>query len=295
MPSLPILLKIMDIATTTEDEFNKFITIYNDGSNNLCVNPKTNERTQSLLDTIDSNYKFAKKLTPNHVITYLYEDNKMLAFVVTYDKNNITDLDLVCGNRDKTKKYEGKSLGIYLLNFVYDKAVGNNNLLKIRPATDDLISYYTRWKTPDLPIEKFPINTTYGYLIYGDVENLITQDNIHTFLRTALFLPNFRQYIPSIDIDINTTPRDDVIRHIHAKIEDSKHDKCGKKQLQNLLEDIEFVNIKDFYEKLKPHLTEGGGKRKYRHTRKSKRKSKGKKSRKSNSKKSSRKSTSSRR
>jgi len=131
----------------------------------------------------------------NGKIYYLFDKtkNEIVAFAITStDRHNITTLDWLCSSNNidkKTTKMDGKPLGIYLLDVAYDEYVNKNEggVLKIDPANPELVSYYSKWKTPSLPsedvgiIESLPdtIFNTGGYLVYFDKELDLSNEQIN--------------------------------------------------------------------------------------------------------------------
>ena len=186
-----IFLEIIDLGNCSHEEYNNFIKLYTTDLNDLCINKKTGYRTQNLFQFIHNNGKDRDKYTLKYTLIYLYKESKtenitkhIIAFALIntseFESYKIISLHLLCSHRDSDSKlYKiDKPLGIYLLDYLYDyyNIYKTEVILKIEPATPELIPYYTKWKTPNISVDNLSI--TAGYLIYGNIK-LITDNTLN--------------------------------------------------------------------------------------------------------------------
>ena len=186
-----IFLEIIDLGNCSHVEYNNFIKLYTTDLNDLCINKKTGYRTQNLFQFIHNNGKDRDKYTLKYTLIYLYKESKtenitkhIIAFALIntseFESYKIISLHLLCSHRDSDSKlYKiDKPLGIYLLDYLYDyyNIYKTEVILKIEPATPELIPYYTKWKTPNISVDNLSI--TAGYLIYGNIK-LITDNTLN--------------------------------------------------------------------------------------------------------------------
>ena len=174
-----------------KDKLRKFVENYKKNHDKLCQH-KTNPGLY-VPDSIKGYKEYE-----NGKIYYLFDKSKteIVAFAVTStNKKNITTLNWLCSsnNIDKEKtRMDGKRLGIYLLDYVYNKYVKEKNgILKIQPAGAGLIPYYTRWNEPSLPCNLYGIKVgvvpslpdtifnTEQYLVYLNKDLDLKEDQIN--------------------------------------------------------------------------------------------------------------------
>jgi hypothetical protein len=252
--STTITLDIIKIDTVTESDYKQFADTFDKSKQNLCINPTTNEIDQNLWDFLKKNYKSAKKFNNDDEIIVLYQNELIIAFALVHIEGNIITLELLCGNADKKIKYDGKSLGSYLLDFLCNYYINNSSgiILKIEPAVPELIPYYIRWKKPALPLSKFPIEKTFGYLIYGDIEN-ITEDDGTEILKDL----NFVRYLKDkLSIKETEIPRSNIKKFFLNKINNSIVGNYKKKEWSDYVNTISVFSLNDVLHKIK-HLTPG--------------------------------------
>jgi len=180
-----------------KDKLKKFVENYKRHSDKLCKH-LSYATDLPVPDSIgkykEYEYENGKYKYENGKIYYLFDKTKteIVAFAITStDHYNITTLNWLCSSNNidkKTTKMDGKPLGIYLLDHVYDKCVKEKNgILKIQPANEKLVSYYSNWKTPSLPsedvgiIESLPDTffNTGVYLVYFDKELDLSNEQIN--------------------------------------------------------------------------------------------------------------------
>ena len=179
-----IYLEIIDLLNCSPEEYDNFINLYIPDIDNLCVNKKTQERTQKLFQFIEE--KSSNRYI-EYTLIYLYEESKSIAkHIIAFalidtselKTNKVIILELICSHKNSNLyKIHNITLGIYLLDYLYDyyKIYSTEIILKIQPATPELIPYYTKWKTPNISIDNLSI--TRGYLIYGNIK-LITDNTL---------------------------------------------------------------------------------------------------------------------
>jgi hypothetical protein len=272
-----ILLDIIDISNVDEKTFNNFMSNYMRVSEKLCINKNTGHRSQSIFQSIHKDYKLAKIMSLHSKIIYLYNpsddpDNyEIVAFAVVSTQNNISDLDLLCSTTNKNIYKERKKLGIYLLDEVYSNVVEREGkVLKIRPATHELEPYYTKWKTPSLPMDLYKNNSTSGYLVYyGDIIN-VTDDTLKELVIDITLFDSLCIYLHIEKEEVLSIPtvegRKDFLKN---RIKDSsEYTDINKGQLYNMLERIEFFSIpelRDYIMKYTEEISSDGKKsRKYK-------------------------------
>jgi hypothetical protein len=204
-----IYLEILDLLNCSPIEYDNFIKLYEPDLENLCVNKKTNVKTQSLFQFInkDNKYRWHK-----YTLIYLYEESEsitkhIIAFALIntneFENNKIIILELICSHKNPYKIRE-KTLGIYLLDYLYDyyKIYSTGIILKIEPATQDLITYYTEWKTPNISIDN--LNITYGYLIYGNINKILDKTLEYLFnsqingIKNIMIILSIKDDLPEI-------------------------------------------------------------------------------------------------
>jgi hypothetical protein len=203
----------------------------------------------------------------NGKIYYLFDKNKteIIAFaIISTNHYNITTLNWLCSsnNIDKTKtRMDGKRLGIYLLDLLYDKYVKEKNgILKIEPANKELVSYYSLWKPPSLPCELYEENVgiipslpdtifdTAQYLVYFDKELDLSERQINhciygiKYNEEEFTLDQVRKellkiYVKRIDKKIKPErERKIVLRTVDI----SKDDKNGYKELKTFVNNFKI-------------------------------------------------------
>ena len=235
-----IQLIVKNIKELSKDEYNNLIAQYKRSQNKLCIN--NSEQTQDLLEEISETYTYNTIGDIVKEIIYLYQSNEIIAFALISIKNKIITLDLLCGNSDKTITYKYKKLGIYLLDYIYLNYIteSDNKFLKIEPATNQLINYYMKWKSPIIPPSL--LDETYNYLIYGDIANLDENDELFRSFRAINSLKKI------LNINSNETLLSKEI--LESKIDDSSIEEELKEQLKTKVESINFFSISDLLNKV---------------------------------------------
>jgi hypothetical protein len=153
--------------------------------------------------------------------------------------DKIVDVKLLCSSTEK-KFINDISLGKYLLHIIYEHFVEKQNyLMKIEPATDELISYYKGWKIPSFD----DLDETYGFLIYGNLESASNETLSKIF--KSLILINRLQQLLNTNININTMNN---LKNLKKKFE-NKLDKntkhiSVKNQIRSFIDMLRYVNPK---------------------------------------------------
>jgi hypothetical protein len=260
----------IDFGTMDKLKYDEFKKKFDESKANLCIY----KGVQTLVDSIEmylSGFEFSKKYQKNINLIYIFNETKGILALAVLKKNNekINQIELkyLCSNRVKYKK-DGKSLGIYLLDFIYDKyVITENKILLIQPGTPDLISYYTKWKKPYFP-EKL-LSKTGNYLIYGNPTDEDIKQIIFDFNTLQTLLEHFN--LKETDIPNGTT---EERKKFFRKLIKEDIDKSYKGQLHNSLNSIGSFTVEEFKNKFGLINPTGGYKKhfskKYRKTRRTK-------------------------
>jgi hypothetical protein len=246
-------------------DFNEFKYIYEQDQQNICIDPKTKEKLSDIRSFIPKRHMVlpsdekTKEFFNTHSIFYSYFYDKihgktikrMLTFAITHRKDHVVELLLLCSNHD----YKGDNfkLGYHLLHYIYKNDIHHNDvthqkLLKIKPANVKLIDYYTEWNPPSVPLEFFYNNETFGYLIYGDIQNLITKYNASTIFRSFQYLAYLKEVLQISDEDLKDKGKDEVNIIINTKIINTySNDINEQKRLISYVESIQYVNLEEIF------------------------------------------------
>jgi hypothetical protein len=225
---------------TSEIEFNYFMELYNENKKDLCLK-KNGEKTQDIKQYLQ---EYSHLELFNYSIYYIIDKSnnnkeKILAFcLISVDLiHKIIDITLLCSNKEK-KQINGVSLGKYLLNIIYSTYI-NEYIIKIWPATAELISYYIGWKNPNFP------NTedTSSYLLYGNLKSS-SDRTIKELFNSLKLIDSLKNYL---DININTNKINNIdslkdklkIRLNEIKY---KYNESIYNQLFNMINLIKYTN-----------------------------------------------------
>jgi hypothetical protein len=249
-----ISLETLELLKCTETVYNDFIQLYKQDIDNLCINKKTGQRTQSLFQFTPEDpinryidytiiYLFEESTTiKKHIIAFALVDNRELT------NYNIITLELLCSHR-QSYNIDGKPLGIFLLDYVYNKYRINigATLLKIQPSTPDLIPYYIKWKTPSVALDN--IRITGGYLIYGNIANIEDKTLIHLFNHQLNGLHNAMDElsIKELPYDLDTLEKKKSYLTTMALESENESDRF---QIPIRLDMIQYSTIDDIRKKL---------------------------------------------
>jgi hypothetical protein len=273
----PLSIGFLDVSNVDEETFDGFMNNYKLGFDKLCVNPKTGERSQNIFQLIPEKYNAAKIISSSYKIMYLYQSNdkpdkyEIVAFaIISNPDSSTTILEMLCSSVDKTIRRNGKPLGISLLDDIYsDYVVKQRNILKIQPATPELVPYYINWKPPSLPIEWYNEGKTYGYLIYSTDIKLATDAQLQGLIRDVILFNGLCRELNITPSEVLSIPKkEDRIELLTSKINETNDWRTD--QLLNRLSGIDYFSV----DEIRNALTHVGGKkhrRKTKSTRKTKR------------------------
>jgi hypothetical protein len=247
--SLPELHSF-DISKVNRETFEAFIASYKKNQEKLCVyKDKVILRlTRELLD----NYDLAKKVNMHDTLYYIsrqnVDDYDVLAFALLREEtpDKIITLEYLCSHIDKSLKLNDKPLGVYLLNHIYYKYVLQKSyILKIQPATDELIPIYRRWKEPSLPMFTFERVMTSGYLIYGDKSDI--KENATDIFIDFKLIDAVKEHLNITDEELNDIPNNNLKReYLISKLEENTTlSDSHRQQLASMISHIHIFSLDD--------------------------------------------------
>lgn len=215
-------------------------------------------------------------------ILYLHNGSIILAFAVIYSNTSkVIVLDILCSNSTNKNKFNGKYLGVYLLDNIYE-TYNKTHIIKIHPANENVKEYYLKWKNPALKDETY--YETGKYLIYGDLQNIDESNWRDIFMSNYNGLRFIEKYIASEIVGENPAQKKDFLLE---KINSSTIlSESNKSQAIQVVESTVMYDINDVKNFIRDNMNEpaGGGKRRrksLKNKRKQSRKSKSPKRRKS--------------
>lgn len=267
----------LDMSNVDKETFDRFIDNYKLSFDKLCVNPKTGERTQNIFQLIPENYNAAKIISSSYKILYLYEGNdkpdkyEIVAFAIISNPDRFTTiLEMLCSSINKTIRRNGKPLGISLLDDIYyDYVVKQQNILKIQPATSELVPYYITWKPTSLPIEWYNKGKTYGYLIYSADIKHAADPQLQGLIRDVILFNGLCRELDITPSEVLRIPKKEDRKNLLTskinEINDQRRD-----QLLSWLSGIDYFSV---YE-IRSALTHMGGSKSRRRTKRVLRKTK---------------------
>ena len=242
-----IYLEIIDLKNCSLKEYDNFINLYIPDIDNLCINKKTQERTQNLIQFIGNRFV-------EYTLIYLYEESKSIAkHIIAFalidtselKTNKVIILELICSHKNSNLyKIHNITLGIYLLDYLYDyyKIYSTEMILKIEPATPELIPYYTKWKTPNISIDNLSI--TRGYLIYGNIK-LITDNTLKYLFNNQLNgIQKIMDYLSITELPKELDTLTMKKSYLKTKALDSE-DESIKEQIPDLIDLIKLSSLEE--------------------------------------------------
>lgn len=267
----------LDISDVDKETFDRFMYNYKLVFDKLCVNPKTGQRTQNIFQLIPEKYNDAKKISSSYKIIYLYKSNdnqdnyEIVAFAIISNPDRFTTiLEMLCSSIVYYKKTilingKRKRLGISLLDDIYSEyVVKQKSILKIEPARPELLTYYTDWKPPSLPIEWFNQGKTYGYLIYSNDIKDAADPQLQGLIHDVMLFNSLCSQLDIIPSEVlrfsNKEERREFLTSKINEINDWRRD-----QLINWLKGIDYFSV----DEIRKALNHIGGKkhrRKTKHT-----------------------------
>jgi hypothetical protein len=171
---------------------------------------------------------------------------------------------MLCSSIDKTIRRNEKPLGVSLLDDIYsDYVVNQKNILKIQPATPELLPYYIKWKTPSLPIDWYNQGKTYGYLIYSTDIKRAADPQLQGLISDVILFNGLCRELDITPSEVLSIPKkEDRIELLTSKINETNDWRTD--QLLNRLSGIDYFSVHE----IRSALTHVGGKK---HRRKTKR------------------------
>lgn len=127
------------------------------------------------------------------------------------------------------------------MNKIYDDFVSKGKgVLRIEPATEHLIPYYTKWKTPSYsPFNSEAVDTT-NYLLYFENIDNITDEMLYELVFELNLLRFVKKNIPGIDSSSFVSKTE-----LEERIEAIEKDGI-KQQLKNILRGIKYFTIEEY-------------------------------------------------
>lgn len=197
-----VVYKIDEYSTV--DDIEAFYYIYYDSFPNLClweghliINLAEYIKPTSNIKLFIEDIIFLVK-NLEYIIYYTHNDEKITSISFIQTNDCYTKIIFLCGNQEtRGEKIDGKSQGVYMLDFIFNTY--KDNIILIQPATPQLIPYYIKYKKPNFPYDKKSLNETYNFLIYGNL----------SFLKENCFTQLFRS-ISVIDSMVSTLQFDSI-------------------------------------------------------------------------------------
>ena len=175
-----IYINILDLDNITEQDFEKFMYMYNKSEPDLCIGRVYGNlvKSESIYNYIPKIYSEIKAKYPNQKIFYLYKLDKSEKTIIGFSvideseiKKNIVHVKLLCSHKIKyyikLNNDNILSIGKFLLNQIYNFYHSKYNI-HIFPASEFLEAYYIDWKTPNRRIKnKQGLQDTLIYTIHN--------------------------------------------------------------------------------------------------------------------------------
>ena len=127
--------------------------------------------------------------------------------------------------------------------------ISKGALLKIRPASPELITYYTNWKQPIISLDN--LNITSGFLIYGNIALVKDSTLQYLFGSELRRIQNITQNIGNIEIPTELQTIDEIKNFLVEITNQYKFDdEYKKEQILDLIEEIKYLSLEDIKSKL---------------------------------------------
>ena len=219
-------------------DFDEIADLFEKSEKKLCM--RRGEKAIDLYEYFDKRGGFRC----DYVYYIKNEKNREIiafAFIKKYEGGqNIYTVSILCSH---TEKYEldDEKAGIFLLNKIYDDFVSKGKgVLRIEPATEHLIPYYTKWKTPSYsPFNSEAVDTT-NYLLYFENIDNITDEMLYELVFELNLLRFVKKNIPGIDSSSFVSKKE-----LEERIEAIEKDGI-KQQLKNILRGIKYFTIEEY-------------------------------------------------
>ena len=108
-----------------------------------------NDTNGNLIRYDFDDFKKLELFNEDFKLYYIHKENGLYAFgfLTHQEKYNIDYLEILCKNFDKNITVPRNMVNVLLNNIYNDSANG----IYLSPASEKLITYYTKWKTPTIP------------------------------------------------------------------------------------------------------------------------------------------------
>jgi hypothetical protein len=246
---------------SNQDEVEDFYSLYVESFKNLCIwkGEKIINLGEYLKPSSDKN-EFIEDLIfvvrgLGLIIYYTHNDDVItsIAFVEIepLSKCYVT-LKFLCGNqetREETQSESGKTQGINMLDFIFNKY--KDSLILIEPANPALIGYYTKYKKPSFPYVPSMLKETRNFLIYGNLSHL-RENCFQMIFRSITIINNMVNtlHFNSInDLYQNTnsltTLKDKLITKLDFLVKTKQMKPYYYEEILQKIIDIKFYDIED--------------------------------------------------
>ena len=254
----------------------KFHTLYIKSFKDLCMwyDKKTgiNEQIINLAEYIKYETSFARFLLELQFMTnnlgkvIYYTDNELvITSIAVVDEDKINNCSIVikylCGNQStKDELINGKKQGINMLDFIFD-TYGEHSVIRIEPATEGLITYYTSYKKPIFPYDKLGLEETSHYLIYGNLM-LLKEECFKYIFRSIQSIDSLMKKLKFESIDDLYLHTNDVaslkhklITKLEFLIRTKEIDPYFYEQILDKILSIQYYNIDEILMKSREFIT----------------------------------------
>jgi hypothetical protein len=185
------------------------------------------------------------------VIHYTHNDD-VITSISFIETDNITHcyavVNFLCGNIEtKDIKINGKSQGYIMLDYIFQTY--REYVILIEPATEVLIPYYTKYKSPCFPYRGNNMKETYNFLVYGNLSRLneVCFEKIFRSLSIINKLKEKLLFTSLDDLYERTSDLDSFKEKLHRKlvflIRTKQLAESNYKEFNNLINTINYYNI----------------------------------------------------
>jgi hypothetical protein len=244
---------------TTSEEIQEFYDLYIRSFPDLCI--WKGDKIINLGDYLEPSLKISNFhseldviLNKMEIVIYYTHNNgfiQSIAFVQLEEPTHcFITIKYLCGNqKTRDKKIEGKSQGIYLLDYIF--SYYHSSLIKIEPATANLIPYYTSYKKPCFPYDNSDFLETFKFLIYGNLRRLDEEcfkkifrslNILNSFVNTLQFKSLDNLYSGTSNI---SNLKDKLIVKLEHLVKTKQIDAQYYEQMINNIMKIKYYDIDD--------------------------------------------------
>ena len=222
-------------------EYENLAKMFVDSEEDLCMKKMSDGNFQKVINLYD---RFIP--TIGFLCDYVYyikqtniNSHTIIAFAfVSYNIDKIYTVDILCSHKNKDYVFKGKTPGMYLLDRIYEDFVVKKGILRIYPATLDLIPYYKKWKIPSYSSDDG------NFLLYFESDIFFTDKEIYELLYDANSLKLIKEYF-SIPETVEVT-KEELTKRI-KELDDG----TIKKQLNDRLKYLEYFTIREYKDYIK--------------------------------------------